>query len=160
MSPPALSAGTSTGSSDIPFTRAFRWENHSHCPSCSTVPTPFLPGYHANQPWVRTQHQLDKIYPAQLHGSRDNLKHRRALNNGVANFLATAAPTAEDLIEHTQGLHSDTLCQSTATCFWVTTLEICCVTATVWESVQHEYMAMEAAGVYGWIDCDKPDDVI
>jgi hypothetical protein len=119
MSTPALSTGLSIGSSDNPFTRAFRRGNCARVPSCFTILNSFLPKYHSNQPWVRTQCQLDKIYWAQLHGgSQDNLECRRALNDGAASFLVIAAV---DLLEHTQRLHSDMLCQSTATHVQATT---------------------------------------
>ncbi len=109
MSPPALSAGMSTGSSDNPFTRAFRRIKCARGHSRFIVQTSFPPGYHPNQPRVRTQRQLDKIYRAQLHGSWDNLECHGALDNGAASFLLAVAPTAVDLLELTQRLHSDTL---------------------------------------------------
>ncbi len=149
-----------TGSSDNRFTCALRWEGGIQCPSCSKYPTSLPPGHYVHHSWAHTTPQKNRLLRAQGHNSRQNLEHCANFNEGATTFLSSISPNMGDLIEHTQNNHQEPPHRAAIKRSIPSTFSTPSANRATRESVCRECKAMEASGVYGWIESDKPDNVI
>ncbi len=150
-----------TGSSNNCFTCALQWEGGIHCPSCSNkYPTSLLPDHYAHHSWVHTTPQKNHLLRAQQYNSHQSLEHCSNFNEGASTFLSSISPNMGDLIEHTQCNHQEPPHWAAIKHSIPSTFSTPSANHAARESVCREYKAIEASRVYGWIESDKPNNVI
>ncbi len=74
--------------------------------------------------------------------------------------MSSISPNMGDLIKHTQCIHQEPPHQAAIKRSIPSTFLTPAANRAARESVHQEYEAMEASGVYGRIESDKPDNVI
>ena len=71
--------------------------------------------------------------------------------------MSSISPNMGDLIKHTQCIHQEPPHQAAIKRSIPSTFLTPSANRATRESVRWEYKAMEASGVYGWIEIDKPN---
>jgi hypothetical protein len=104
--------------------------------------------------------QMNLLLRAQRHNFHQNLERCANFNERATTFLLSISPNMGDLIEHTQRNHQEPPHRAAIKLSIPSTFLTPSANRATRESVRQEYKAMEASGVYGWIESDKPDNVI
>jgi hypothetical protein len=80
---------------------------------------------------------------------------------GAAAFVVASTQTVGDLVDYLQqipGSHGSTSCQKNSAA--PNPISFACINTAACAAVHQEYLATEANGAYGWISCEKSDNVI
>jgi hypothetical protein len=111
---------------------------------------------------VQTCHSRPKQQQSNLRAARYvsllNLERTHLLNIRASEFLVKATPTVGQLIDHTLLVKNSIA--------WTSSyrpgnfVKEACVKQAAWQSIYQEHLAMTTKGAYGFLSCDKPDDVV